>query len=40
MHADWQALQPMQRLTSMSLATWSSWLRVIGGVIVEAERRM
>jgi hypothetical protein len=39
MHADWQALQPMQRLTSISLATWSSWLRAIGGVMVVAERR-
>jgi hypothetical protein len=40
MQADWQALQPMQRLTSMSLATSSSWLRACGGVMVDAERRM
>jgi hypothetical protein len=40
MHAAWQALQPMQRLVSMSLATWSSVRRVDGGVNVEAEIRM
>jgi hypothetical protein len=40
MQADWQALQPMQRLTSISLATSCSWSRARGGVSVEAERRM
>jgi hypothetical protein len=40
MQADWHALQPMQRLTSISFATWSSWLRIEGGVRVDADRLM
>jgi hypothetical protein len=38
MQADWQALQPMQRETSMSLAT-SSVLRALGEAVEVAERR-
>jgi hypothetical protein len=37
MQAAWQALQPMQRETSMSFATSSAW-RAEGGVKVVAER--
>jgi hypothetical protein len=40
MQAAWHALQPMQRLTSISLATSCSWRRTEGGVSVDAERRM
>jgi len=40
MQAAWQALQPMQRVTSMSLATCCSKLRADGGVRVDAERLM
>ncbi len=40
MQAAWQALQPMQRLTSISFATSASWSRAEGGVAVEAEIRM
>ena len=39
MQAAWQALQPMQRETSMSLAT-SIVLRAPGGVNVVADRRV
>ena len=40
MQAAWHALQPMQRVTSMSLATSCSCLRTEGGVMVVAEMRM
>jgi hypothetical protein len=40
MQADWHALQPMQRLTSISFETSCSWLRAEGGVIVVADRLM
>jgi hypothetical protein len=40
MQAAWQALQPMQRVTSMSLATSCSCRRTDGGVMVVAEIRM
>jgi hypothetical protein len=40
MQAAWQALQPMQRLTSISFATSASCLRTDGGVRVDAERRI
>src|ERR1700730_11701869 len=36
-HADWHALQPMQRLTSISFATSCSWLRMEGGVMFDAD---
>jgi hypothetical protein len=39
MHAAWQALQPMQRDTSMSFAT-SSVRLTWGGDAIEAERRV
>jgi hypothetical protein len=39
MHAAWHALQPMQRVTSMSLATCCSVRRADGGVVVDAEMR-
>jgi hypothetical protein len=38
MHADWHALQPMQRETSMSLATSRVW-RALGDAVLVAERR-
>ena len=38
MQAAWQALQPMQRDTSISFAT-SGCTRTCGGISVEAERR-
>jgi hypothetical protein len=40
MQAAWHALHPMQRLTSISLATSASCLRTEGGVRVDAERLM
>src|SRR5580700_12289619 len=40
MHAAWHAVQPMQRLVSISLATSTSWSRTDGGVNVVAEIRM
>jgi hypothetical protein len=40
MQAAWQALQPMQRLTSISFATSCSWSRMAGGVRVDADRLM
>ena len=40
MQAAWHALQPMQRVTSISLATSWSCRRTDGGVIVVAEMRM
>src|ERR1700756_4200098 len=40
MHADWHALQPMQRDTSISFATSASWSRTDGGVSVVADIRM